>query len=524
MADITDYTDLVTSEHSTSPKFMAMVEATLQPLVDLQNVAAAIPQAYDVELAIGTQLDVVGQWVGRTRDLEIPIENPYFSLDYLYPTQLPVGVTLARVGEGWFFDESGSLNEVLDNLPRWTVEPNSKALLGLLNEPASENYIRNSTMQGAAAGVMPTNWSGAGTANGITTAVAATGTEFGMPYVDLAISGTATLDGTVTLAFEVDNSIAAVNGDIWTESLFLKLQAGAIAGAGLHVAFDYFDATPTNLGELSGPDITADINNTLVRFTETATIANASTAFVQPLIKWSYANGQTYNFTLRVYQPQMEKASSASSPIPTTDAAVSRSADDLTLAVANDTYKITITRASGDTVIAGVVVADGTYTVPNDVSPVQSVLLVGVNSTLQFNLLGDTRGLDQSVWWRPFDPPAQLVSLPDDQYRILLLGIIGANQWDGTVEGAYDVFSVIFSGLGFQLLIEETGDMEITFVIAGPVINVVVQALLTDGELITKPAGVKVAGYLTAQLPLFGFDSDTDTVAGFDKGHWESPL
>lgn len=523
MADITDYTGLITSEHADKPKFAAMVAGALQPVVDLQNLMATFPAAYDVDDAIGAQLDVVGEWVGRTRDLTVPIDNPFFSLDYLFPTQLPVGVTLARTGEGWFFDESGALNDVLDNLPRWTADPNSLTLLGLLNEAASENFVRNSTMQGAAAGTMPTDWSGAGTANGITVAVAATGTEHGMAYVDLTFSGTATANGTAAVAFEANNAIAAVNGDTWSESVFVKLTSGSITGSGLLVAFDDLDATFAALSEFSSADITTLVNSTVGRFSTTGTLANASTAFVQPLLKWSYVLGQTYNFTLRIYQPQMEKAAAPSSPIPTTGAAVSRSADALTLAVGAGTYDVRITRVSGVTDLPGTVVSGSTYVVPNDPEPVQSVSFTGDND-LSFNLLGDSRGLDQSVWWRPFDPATQLISLPDDQYRILLKGIIGANQWDGTVEGAYAVFAVIFEGLGFELLIEESGPLEITFVIAGPVINVVTKALLTDGELITKPAGVRIAGFLTSTLPLFGFDSNTDTVAGFDLGHWESPL
>jgi Protein of unknown function (DUF2612) len=140
-----------------------------------------------------------------------------------------------------------------------------------------------------------------------------------------------------------------------------------------------------------------------------------------------------------------------------------------------------------------------------------------------FSLDIDGLGLDESVWLRPFDPATHLVQLPDDAYRILLLAIIGANQWDGTIEGAYSIFDIVFRGFDFQLLINETGVMSISFSISGPLINVVTKALITDGELITKPAGVHVDGYNSATLPLFAFDSSTNVYAGFDTGNWEQP-
>lgn len=80
MADITDYTALITSEHADKPKFMAMIRATLQPLVDAINVANSLPAAFDLDSAIGAQLDVVGLWVGISRHIRTP-PAVYFSFD-----------------------------------------------------------------------------------------------------------------------------------------------------------------------------------------------------------------------------------------------------------------------------------------------------------------------------------------------------------------------------------------------------------------------------------------------------------
>ncbi|VXB25545.1 putative bacteriophage protein [Burkholderia sp. 8Y] len=81
MADATDYTALVTSEHADKPKFIAMVAGVAQAFVDIQNQLAATPPAFDLDAAVGSQLDDVGLWVGVTRNVNTPLTGVYFSLD-----------------------------------------------------------------------------------------------------------------------------------------------------------------------------------------------------------------------------------------------------------------------------------------------------------------------------------------------------------------------------------------------------------------------------------------------------------
>jgi hypothetical protein len=81
MAQLTDYTSLITSEHQSAPRFMAMVSLLAQWAVDRRDLLASIPALYDIDSAIGQQLDRVGEWVGITRNLELPLTSVYFSLD-----------------------------------------------------------------------------------------------------------------------------------------------------------------------------------------------------------------------------------------------------------------------------------------------------------------------------------------------------------------------------------------------------------------------------------------------------------
>lgn len=81
MADLTTYTDLLPSAHGSQPNFGAVIAAALQPLVDIQNTIGAYPASFDVDAAVGSQLDVIGHWVGASRRVTVPIDGVYFSND-----------------------------------------------------------------------------------------------------------------------------------------------------------------------------------------------------------------------------------------------------------------------------------------------------------------------------------------------------------------------------------------------------------------------------------------------------------
>ncbi|MGA4275565.1 DUF2612 domain-containing protein (plasmid) [Ralstonia syzygii subsp. celebesensis] len=80
MAQASDYTSLITSEHASKPKFSAMMVAVAQCFADQINVMQSIPAAFDLDTAVGVQLDAVGLWAGIKRQVKTPL-NVYFSLD-----------------------------------------------------------------------------------------------------------------------------------------------------------------------------------------------------------------------------------------------------------------------------------------------------------------------------------------------------------------------------------------------------------------------------------------------------------
>lgn len=81
MPDLNDYTSLITSEHRDKPRFAATVAAVVQPLVDQMNLLASMPGKFDLDVAVGDQLDAVGLWVGVSRRIRTPLTGIYFSFD-----------------------------------------------------------------------------------------------------------------------------------------------------------------------------------------------------------------------------------------------------------------------------------------------------------------------------------------------------------------------------------------------------------------------------------------------------------
>lgn len=136
-------------------------------------------------------------------------------------------------------------------------------------------------------------------------------------------------------------------------------------------------------------------------------------------------------------------------------------------------------------------------------------------------------GFDQGTWFGPFDPTTGLTSLPDDSYRTLLYATIAANNWDGTVPGAYTAWNTIFQPLGYQILISDNQDMSMNITLIGPTPDAVTLALFTEGYLNLRPAGVLLNTYYTQSIPdvpVFGFDVENTSISGFDVGAWAVPI
>lgn len=66
-APITQYTGLVPVTNSSQPDFMAMLAVSVQPFADITAFELTINTDYDIDTAIGVQLDTLGQLIGIAR-------------------------------------------------------------------------------------------------------------------------------------------------------------------------------------------------------------------------------------------------------------------------------------------------------------------------------------------------------------------------------------------------------------------------------------------------------------------------
>jgi hypothetical protein len=237
--------------------------------------------------------------------------------------------TVTRASTKNVLGSAGLYVSVADNVPAFEFNADG-SYRGLLVEPGATNQIRNNSMTGAVAGApgtLPTNWVEG--LSGLTREVIAIGTELGVNYIDIKLSGTAS--GTsAAINFESATQIVAANGEVWTNSAWLRTVA--VSNPPLSYRLGVNERTSIGGFVVNGDSSALSLTSTLTRFSFTRTLAGGGTvARVQSYVTFFLTNGATYDFTIRIGWPQMELGAVATSPIVTTGSTASRVADAVSL-------------------------------------------------------------------------------------------------------------------------------------------------------------------------------------------------
>lgn len=69
----TIYQRLMTSYHKSKPRFYDHISLITHPLINIQHVTTGLLKDFDLDTAAGSQLDVLGLWIGINREVVTPI-------------------------------------------------------------------------------------------------------------------------------------------------------------------------------------------------------------------------------------------------------------------------------------------------------------------------------------------------------------------------------------------------------------------------------------------------------------------
>ncbi|CAH5876880.1 TPA: DUF2612 domain-containing protein [Klebsiella pneumoniae] len=129
------YTDLITNYHAGKPKFVEHVDLSTRPLIEVSTATSGLITAFDVDTAVGDQLDILGKWIGVSRAVAAPITGVFLQWDkervgwdqgiWLGPYQSTDALTYlsddvyrvvlkARIGINNWNGQNGTLPDILE--------------------------------------------------------------------------------------------------------------------------------------------------------------------------------------------------------------------------------------------------------------------------------------------------------------------------------------------------------------------------------------------------------------------------
>ena len=78
---IQDKLDYVLTQYRESPNLLGLMSTYLRQLNEVQDVLESIPEKFDLDNAVGEQLDIIGRWLGFPRCHNVPSPVPVFGFD-----------------------------------------------------------------------------------------------------------------------------------------------------------------------------------------------------------------------------------------------------------------------------------------------------------------------------------------------------------------------------------------------------------------------------------------------------------
>ena len=281
-------------------------------------------------------------------------------------------------------------------MPRFDYDPATLAARGFLIEESRTNSIRNNTMQGAVAGTpgtLPTNWSVFTSVTGVTREIVGTGTEKGITYIDVKLSGTPSSSGSYQVFPELSSVSPASSGQTWTCSAYFKLQSGGLTGISSTAIVVNERDSVGNL--LVGTSTTFTPSSTLTRVSVTRTFTDALTARASSTSPFIGLDGAAIDITLRIGLPQLENNNISTGVASATVASGGSGyaiGDVLQIVGGTGTAaRLTVATLSGSAVATVTVSTAGSYSVFPSPQPVSVTAITGTGTSATFNIVPQTQ-------------------------------------------------------------------------------------------------------------------------------------
>lgn len=132
----------------------------------------------------------------------------------------------------------------------------------------------------------------------------------------------------------------------------------------------------------------------------------------------------------------------------------------------------------------------------------------------QLDILGSYVALTREL---PVSDPDIPSALDDELFRTVIKARILSNFWDGTIEQWNEIIKTMFPLASYNII--DNQDMSAQVIMIDPSASRAMVALLFNGYIVPKPAGVKV-NWTIQDKALFGWDTDTAFLKGWEDGIW----
>ncbi len=492
MADVEKYLDLITAFHRGRPKFSAMVEAVSKCFVGAQDSYWQMVPAYDLDAAVGVQLDAVGEWVGISRNVRTPLEGVYFSFDV-------AGLGFDQGAWQGPFDPDTGITSLDDDTYRILIRAKIGANRwdGTLESSAA---ILNSIFS-AGTSPVPVNANAEpfGTGDGATT-------QFQLKYQGRPV-------------FQVGS--AAIFRNDWqgnqrlyptsrTNSAFYSFaKLPGWNGVNSYTLTPGFGIAPDGSNE-SGFLSTAGTGTTPGCYPGTATSVNyvAGTRYVGSI--WFKANPSSPSKRVRLLLNSSGFGLNKAVYFDVSTGAVSViGGSSLPESYGSKSYPNGWTR----------VWLSQTATVTGAAHPPIPWFFDSISAGEGVEFWGEQIevGTEPTSYIRTDGAGATVTDYAASSTGLITMGQVPAIGAALTWTGDGQIYPA-----GTYVFIQDNGDMSIDIGIAGDRPSAVFLALLTGGYIPIKPEGVRVNYFIVSDVdgPLFGFDVSNQYISGLDVGAW----